>query len=382
MTRRENLMGCLGHTAHERVPCAAHISNAANLPSHIPARLSVEPLDLLEISRFISEDLLYEIPHGEFKHSGAASCSESREGNELVSVIETSRGNLRSRSRISRIELPASPPPGEGYVSFGPIETSTVTEYFIKSRKDYQSYCSFFEDRTPALHDDIEAAVGRVGEEGVVAAPAPCTPFYSLVSSAAGIERIAFDLHDYPGVVEEAMERMHRKNLEFYGRLENTPVGIIRITEDLDAKLVSPGMFARYSVPALKEYTRICHESGKLVMLHMCGHIREFLPHIADSGVDAVHCLCPPPVGNTPIRLARSGLGKDVAVMARMPPDTLLHGSVEEVREKVKSMLEEASPGNNFMVILPCGRAPLDRLKTVVDTVNEYGKIPTASHAD
>jgi len=92
--------------------------------------------------------------------------------------------------------------------------------------------------------------------------------------------------------------------------------------------------------------------------------------------VDAIHCLCPPQTGNTPLKLAKEIFGREIAIMARVDPPVLLSKTPAEISKTVQEMLREVIPGDNFMVILPCGRAPLNNLKAVIDTVSEYGRYP------
>lgn len=143
-----------------------------------------------------------------------------------------------------------------------------------------------------------------------------------------------------------------------------------RNCDDTETELISPDWFRRYAVPALTEYARICHRAGKLFIIHMCGPIRDLLPDIAATGADAVHCLTLPPLGNTTINQARRVLAGRMAVMLRIDADLMLRGSAPRIDRAVADIRDALDGWKNALIIVPCGRAPLDALRRVVAQVH------------
>lgn len=160
----------------------------------------------------------------------------------------------------------------------------------------------------------------------------------------------------------------------WYAEATKTKCDAIRCTEDLDTKLISPEMFRRYAAPALREYARICHKHGKLFVLHMCGHVRDLLPDICETGTDVLHCLTPPPAGNTPISFAHEVLKSRTAAMVRFDPHVLLNGNEEDINNAVSGMLHEANGWRGFLVIIPCGRASLGNVRRALNQIHQQGK--------
>lgn len=187
------------------------------------------------------------------------------------------------------------------------------------------------------------------------------------MTSHAGIEQLSFDLSDDPEAVESTMQVMTEAACRWYRTAAASHCEVVRCTEDLDTALVSPDWFRRYAVPALTEYARICHAAGKKFIIHMCGPIRDFLEDIKSTGADAIHCLTPPPMGNTTIQEARRVLLGHVAAMLRMDANLLLRGSIEEIDCAVADMCSELGDWNNVLVIMPCGRAPINNLRRVIN---------------
>jgi uroporphyrinogen-III decarboxylase len=379
LTPRENLLRVLRHQEPEWIPCAPHIASMANIPGQLPACLLKEPLDRLAVSRYVGGDVLYEICAHTTEHGGNVLVKSHGEKDIINDSIETPLGKLSSARRAVRVPNPDGKNIPPDCVPAPSMRVVTTTEHYIKSVEDYKILRFLFESRSFKFSgDEVNSALRAVNNDGVVVLSGPSSPFYSLIGELAGLQRTVYDIYDNPAELESTMDVMAAKSCEWYKQAAATDVEVIRCTEDLDTKLVSPEMFRKYSVPALRKYSRICHDAGKLLLVHMCGHIREFLPFIPETEADAIHCLCPPQTGNTPVKLAREILGRNVTIMARIDPPVLLNGDPDTVSLAVTGMLREAAPADNFMFILPCGRAPLANIKTVIQTVRRQGDYPVA----
>jgi uroporphyrinogen-III decarboxylase len=377
MTPKENLLAVLKHKEPEWIPCTPHIANLNNIPGQLPAYLLKEPIDRLAISKYLGGDLLYEIGGAKAIHGNTIIIRNIKNEDVIETQYETPSGHLIRKTRDTVIPTPVYSDTLPDFSYPPDMRISTVIEHEIKGVQDY-NILEYICKNTKSTFDTniIDKNMALLADDGLAVLSGPSTPFYKLISNSAGLERIVYDLMDHGGEVESLMNVMADKNYEWYKRAAQTNIEVLRCTEDLDTNLISPTLFKKYSVPVLTKYAQICHDHNKILLLHMCGHIRDLLPLIKETGVDAIHCLCPPKTGNTPLKLAREILGGEIAVMARIDPPVLLSKTPAEISKAVQDMLEEVIPGDNFIVILPCGRAPLNNLKSVIDTVKKYGKYP------
>lgn len=375
MTPRENLKAVLGGGAPERMPVCMHLG-ANNLPGHLPRELLAEPLDRLKIGEYIGGDILYEIIAIRAKQDGGGETRTETHGDVRVTTLTTPSGSLTQEVLHSIVPTPVYAPLPAGHVLPGPIANSVHKSYFIKCLHDYRILRDCHENLTYAKdHDLILREQERVGEKGIcILSGGPPSPLFALVNNYAGIEQVSFDLADDPGEVQSAMRAMTESACRWYRAAAASPCEAVRCTEDLDTKLISPDWFRRYSVPALAQYSGICHAAGKNFIVHMCGHIREFLPDIKSAGVDAIHCLTPPPMGNTTIEDARRILAGNTAAMLRMDANLMLRGSVAEIDRAVADIIDRLGDWHNALVIIPCGRAPLENLRRVVAQVRKRGQ--------
>lgn len=363
-TPRDHVLAVLRREKNERVPCAPHILGINNLPGQLLPEHLEGPLDRLAISRFVGGSVFHEVKGATLRYGEGIAASSWWEGERHLTALETPAGRLcavKMRKEIPTFAYDPTP----GLCLPPPQVTETETEYFVKDLDDYAALQAYHEGLDYVSEAEAVAeAVQQVGADGVVVVSAGASPLYGLVSHFAGLERTIYDLFDDPERVEAAMAAMERSNLRLIRALCDTPADIIRITEDLDTSLVSPALFAQYALPSLKAYAALCHAHGKLMVIHMCGRIRAFLPLLRESGADGIHCLCPPETGDTPIAYAHEVLGDKVAILARVDPPLLLDGTPDALEAAVAGMIRQAE--GRLMILLPCGRARLDNLRAVI----------------
>jgi hypothetical protein len=83
-----------------------------------------------------------------------------------------------------------------------------------------------------------------------------------------------------------------------------TPVEVIISAENTSTTLLSPALYRRFSLPHLQQFVEVVHRHHKKAVLHMCGWIRQLLPLIRQTGLDGIHALTPPTIGDTPFEVA------------------------------------------------------------------------------
>lgn len=376
-TPKDNLMAVLSGGSPAWMPACVHITNANNLPGSLPEALLEEPLDWLRITEFLGGDILYEVQGVLQRLPDGYGIQCETLDNTRSGALMTPERSLTEEVLISRVESPRYDNLPQGHVMPGPVVNTVHRSFFVKDTEDYRVLADYhaamrFEGDSGAVAQEI----GRVGERGIVIlGGGPSSPLYSLVAFNAGLERVTYDLFDARDEVISAMQAMQESACRWYEAAAQTPSEVIRCTEDLDTKLVSPDMFGEYAVPALKEYAEICHSHGKLFAIHMCGPIRDFLPHLTEVGVDAIHCLTTPDaLGNTSVTEARQALAGRVASMFRVPAGALLSGNTAALDTFVDVLLGSIGNWRNAMVIIPCGRAHPNAIRHVIERVHERGR--------
>jgi uroporphyrinogen-III decarboxylase len=79
---------------------------------------------------------------------------------------------------------------------------------------------------------------------------------------------------------------------------EHSPADVLYLIENTSTTLISPDQFRRYCAVHLGEYARLAQAASRLLVLHMCGHLKAILPDLARIPARAFEAFTSPPLGN------------------------------------------------------------------------------------
>jgi uroporphyrinogen-III decarboxylase len=150
--------------------------------------------------------------------------------------------------------------------------------------------------------------------------------------------------------MEELLGVMHRRNCEYYETAAAGPGEVVRSFEDTSTTLVSPELYRRWCLRQLQEYRDICHAHGKLFVPHMCGLLRGVLPELAETGLDGIEALTPPPLGDCPVSLAREKLGPEVTLIGGLDPTQFVGATPDRTRLMIRHYLSQAGDGRRMVL--------------------------------
>jgi len=222
------------------------------------------------------------------------------------------------------------------------------------------------------------AKVERIGQEAVVAAGIGTSALMQWVQALAGVEMAHYLLLDHPDEVAALFEAMHR-NLRRKTELaaEHTPADILYLVENTSTTLVSPAQYRQYWFPRMHEYAGITRRAGRILVLHMCGHLKALLPELSALPAEAFEAFTSPKVGNTTLLDGQDGC-----------PDKCLIGGTNaalwlEPADGIIAQLERdlaALPHHRGIVITSAGvmppRCAPETVKAVCDWVKAYPARP------
>jgi len=123
-----------------------------------------------------------------------------------------------------------------------------------------------------------------------------CSNVFSMMTCVAGHEHILHGMADDPEWIDDMCETYAGLLCEMQDMLfskEGWP-DCLWYTEDLGFKgrpFMSPAMFERHIKPGYKKSFGQCHENNTPVVLHSCGFLEPFLPHLVDIGLDALQAI-------------------------------------------------------------------------------------------
>jgi len=181
----------------------------------------------------------------------------------------------------------------------------------VQGREQIGIMTELFRDCAVELdREGLEKARARAREldqEAVTSNGVGESPLMYWVEWLAGVENAHYMLHDYRAEVEELFEQMHRvllRKMEL--TCENSPCDLLYLGENTSTTLISPSQYRTYCYRYIEEYARIARDAGRLLVLHMCGHLEALLPHLARLPVAAFEAFTTAPVGNTSLAQGRA----------------------------------------------------------------------------
>lgn len=253
-----------------------------------------------------------------------------------------------------------------------------LVEHMIKSREDLPAYKFYIQDAvvTPS-YAQAKQMIKDVGDDGIVLAPGPDTPYQTFMITATGWVTGIYMLMDYPAEVEEVLEIMAAKTLEVYEVIAQSPVWVCHEGDNMDV-MTSPDHYRRYVIPFCRRAAELHHKYGKLYESHYDGSIGNHLPYIPETGLDSIEAFTPAPMGDCTIQDAFKHLHGKVVIQGGVPSVTLCHGfPLDELERLVRDALELGKQGG---FILGMGDnvppdADFTRLDFITELVEKYGRI-------
>ena len=261
---------------------------------------------------------------------------ETVSGRERYRTYETPVGSLTEKYVYS--------PSGDTtYLVGHPVETAEqfkILQYIYEHMEISEDAKSF------------EADLRRYGDDALLlpVVGVECkTAFQSLVEHWVGTENLAYALCDESEAVEECLAVMQARDEETVRLSLNSAADGYIFWEDSSTTNISPAFFDKYTLPQVNRWGEMIHASGRLLVHHACGHIRDLLPLMAGMNIDAVESITPPPTGNVTLQEASRLLPKRVALIGGLDPVRLLSGTVDEVRADARALLRDLK-GRRFVL--------------------------------
>ncbi len=297
--------------------------------------------------------------------SWAVSEREERTGERqrrVVTTIRTPERELRQVKEYKRI------------TDFD--EISAETEWFIKDEEDFRQFVKY-QPPVAAVDDGrIRRAKELLGEDGVTAPWVPSV--FNTVSRLRRLDDLLADAYDEPDFYDEMMRWFCERQIA-QGRLLAAAGADIVTYEGTSANgsLAGPSIFREYVLPSEQKAIAAIRGAGAYVLYHNCGDVNSLYEVYNELGISALETLTPPPYGDADIRRAVSVLKPDIALLGNIDQiDFLMTAQPEEIRERVRSLLEAVKERGRFILATSdylTENTPVCNLAALRDACVEFG---------
>lgn len=125
------------------------------------------------------------------------------------------------------------------------------------------------------------------------------------------------------------------------------------------AGFLSRDMYAAWVVPSERPVAEAVRAVGARVYTHTCGAIGDRLDLMAETGIDGIETLDPPPLGTIDLAEAKRTLRDRLFIKGNVDPvHTLLRKPREAAREDVRRVAALGREGGQFILSTACSIAP------------------------
>ncbi len=173
-----------------------------------------------------------------------------------------------------------------------------------------------------------------------------------------GYEEFLVRIYTEPELVKSYLEQLTEAYLQFldlYLEAVGPYTNIFQCNDDLGMQtstLISPQVYRKVFKPYHKKIYSYIKERvpGSHILLHSCGSIYDLIPDLIETGVDALNPVQINAEKMDPGTLKRE-FGRDITFWGGgcSTQTTLSFGTLEEIEDETKRMIETFAPGGGFV---------------------------------
>jgi len=211
----------------------------------------------------------------------------------------------------------------------------------------------------------------EVGESGIVRLGFD-TPFtrWILLRGTAGYT----DIYDCPEVMARFCDDYTAYVLDYIEAAEQVNPDVYWVHGVYDG-MVGAETLERYAYPFIREVRR---QTKRPLVRFISGRVTRLLEREADTGIDVLEVLEPPPTGDVNLSAAKSLVGNKVCLKRNLDPISVLErGTMDELEHQVRWCLEVAAEDGRYIFSTADEVTPLTdeaRITALVDWVDRFGR--------
>lgn len=194
-----------------------------------------------------------------------------------------------------------------------------------------------------------------------------------------GYQPALLALLDSPQLCHQLLERftqMVTAMVQCYGR--HQPDAILISSAFAGAGFIGREMYREFVVPYERRVVAAIHEFDVPAYTHTCGAIGDRLDLMAETGLDGIDTLDPPPLGTVDLARAKAEFGSRLFFKGNLDAvHEMLYADDAGFRQAVLDRLRIGKPGSGYILSSACSVAPRvspQRLMMLSELADEYGR--------
>jgi len=383
MTSRERVLSAVHHEQPDRVPLVIGVNNATGIKMK-PYR-GVK--DIIGVNA--PDNYIYDWPE-----LGTAEIDEQtmqRLHSDVRGVLDLEPEKVRKRNRERD--------PHSDYIdSWGSGQTEIVPgDWFpgihplpeARTLEDLERYQGWPDMGDPSRVAHVRETARQLAEENqyaILATPWLLFPF-ERAHAMQGMEAFLLNMGMDPDFARTLLEKIagHCKQLmgRFLDELGDN-VDIIKIGDDLgtqESLMISPQMYRDILKPVHADFIDFIKSRTRAkIFFHSCGDVAPLIGDFIDIGVDILNPIQTSSGKLSDLPALKKRFGKNMVFCGGIDSHRILpFGSVEEVRQEVRRVMQILGPGGGCMigpVHTVMNDVPPENVLAMVDAVEEFGHYP------
>lgn len=273
--------------------------------------------------------------------------------------IETPKGILTSLSK--------TPPRG----------ATRVVKHLIESEEDIDKFLS-----VPYVAPGIDASSfheyeSRVAKRAAITCGAP-TPIINVAGPQLfGSDRFVLMAYRHRDRILEMLDTMYVRCINYLEDLLSQNVQVVFWTDGAELAappILSPQVFREFVVKYDRGISKLIHEHDCAVIMHCHGNVNRVLEDIVEAGVDGLHPVEPPPMGDTPLAEAKRRVGERLCFVGNIEMHDMLMCTPAEMDCKVRETIRDGAPGGGLILSASTGFYSFYRTEQAAENYLQFFK--------
>ena len=383
MTSRERVLTAISHEQPDRVPLIIGVSNATGIKMK-PYRALKEMIGVQAPDNYI-----YDWPELGTAKIDEETMHRLHSDARGVLDLEPEETRQRNRTRAPHSDCIDSWGSGQTEITPGDWFPSIHPLPDAQSIEDLDSYLGWPDMSDPSRIAHVRETAKRLAEENqyaILATPWLLFPF-ERANAMQGMEAFLMNMARNPDFARALMERIavYCKQLmgQFLEELGDN-VDIIKIGDDLGTQnslIISPKMYREILKPIHADFISFIKARTKAkVLFHSCGDIAPLIEDFIEIGVDILNPIQTSGRCMSDLPSLKKRFGKNIIFCGGIDTHRILpFGTVEDVREEVRRVMEILGAGGGCMISAVhtvMDDVPPENVLAMVDAVEECGHYP------
>jgi uroporphyrinogen decarboxylase len=246
--------------------------------------------------------------------------------------------------------------------------------------RDLKAFKCLYPD--PTAYDASQADWMRqeAGEDAVFCLTVGYPGFHYFTDIFAdGLAGATFACMDHPDLMEELRLTIHDQAIKKAAMILDYRPDIIYLGGSGTLTLSTPDWVRQFSLPTIREITRMARQAGIPSMLHACGKAKWLVDLLAtETELDCINPLELPPMGDCTLKEVKEQHGRRLALSGNIhTTDVMLMGTPSDVDAACRQAIEDAGRDGGFILMTGDQTArdtPDENIFAFVEAARRYGQ--------